>query len=128
MNISKIVVRNVKRRRLTTLLTSSSVALGVALFVAISVLRQASEQGFQRTAAICDTIVGAKGDSLQLSLNTLYHMGYSAGNISLDSFSEISQLEGVAWAAPVALGDSYRGYRIVGISSEFFDNAQIGQA
>jgi putative ABC transport system permease protein len=127
MNISKIVVRNVKRRRLTTLLTSSSVALGVALFVAISVLRQASEQGFQRTAAICDTIVGAKGDSLQLSLNTLYHMGYSAGNISLDSFSEISQLEGVAWAAPVALGDSYRGYRIVGISSEFFDNAQIGQ-
>ncbi|MDG1405960.1 MAG: ABC transporter permease, partial [Planctomycetota bacterium] len=76
MNIVKIVVRNVKRRRLSTSLTAASVALGVALFVAIGVLRQASEQGFQRTAGICDTIVGAKGDSLQLSLNTLYHMGF----------------------------------------------------
>ncbi|MDE0586062.1 MAG: ABC transporter permease [Planctomycetota bacterium] len=125
MNIVKIVVRNVKRRRLSTSLTAASVALGVALFVAIGVLRQASEQGFQRTAGICDTIVGAKGDSLQLSLNTLYHMGFSAGNISLDSFNEIRNQEGVAWAAPIALGDSYRSHRIVGVSSEFFEQVKI---
>jgi putative ABC transport system permease protein len=125
MNIVKIVVRNVKRRRLSTSLTAASVALGVALFVAIGVLRQASEQGFQRTAGICDTIVGAKGDSLQLSLNTLYHMGFSAGNISLDSFNDIRNQDGVAWAAPIALGDSYRSHRIVGVSSEFFEQINI---
>ena len=125
MNIVKIVVRNVKRRRLSTSLTAASVALGVALFVAIGVLRQASEQGFQRTAGICDTIVGAKGDSLQLSLNTLYHMGFSTGNISLASFNEIRNQEGVSWAAPIALGDSYRSHRIVGVSSEFFEQVKI---
>jgi len=125
MNIVKIVVRNVKRRQLSTSLTAASVALGVALFVAIGVLRQASEQGFQRTAGICDTIVGAKGDSLQLSLNTLYHMGFSAGNISLDSFNDIRNQDGVAWAAPIALGDSYRSHRIVGVSSEFFEQINI---
>ncbi len=125
MNIIKIVVRNVKRRRLSTSLTAASVALGVALFVAIGVLRQASEQGFQRTAGICDTIVGAKGDSLQLSLNTLYHMGFSTGNISLASFNEIRNQEGVSWAAPIALGDSYRSHRIVGVSSEFFEQVKI---
>jgi putative ABC transport system permease protein len=106
-------------------LTAASVALGVALFVAIGVLRQASEQGFQRTAGICDTIVGAKGDSLQLSLNTLYHMGFSTGNISLASFNEIRNQEGVSWAAPIALGDSYRSHRIVGVSSEFFEQVKI---
>jgi putative ABC transport system permease protein len=125
VNIVKIVVRNVKRRRLSTSLTAASVALGVALFVAIGVLRQASEQGFQRTAGICDTIVGAKGDSLQLSLNTLYHMGFSTGNISLASFNEIRNQEGVSWAAPIALGDSYRSHRIVGVSSEFFEQVKI---
>jgi putative ABC transport system permease protein len=125
VNIIKIVVRNVKRRRLSTSLTAASVALGVALFVAIGVLRQASEQGFQRTAGICDTIVGAKGDSLQLSLNTLYHMGFSTGNISLASFNEIRNQEGVSWAAPIALGDSYRSHRIVGVSSEFFEQVKI---
>ncbi|MDP6962653.1 MAG: ABC transporter permease, partial [Planctomycetota bacterium] len=126
MNISKIILRNVACRKLSTSLTSISVALGVGLFVAIGSLRQASEQGFQRTAAICDTIVGAKGDSLQLSLNTLYHMGFSAGNISLDSFNEITNQDGVQWAVPVSSGDSYRGHRIVGVSSEFFDNVRIG--
>jgi putative ABC transport system permease protein len=125
VNIVKIVARNVKRRRLSTSLTAASVALGVALFVAIGVLRQASEQGFQRTAGICDTIVGAKGDSLQLSLNTLYHMGFSAGNISLASFNEIRNQEGVSWAVPIALGDSYRSHRIVGVSSEFFEQVKI---
>jgi putative ABC transport system permease protein len=109
-------------------LTAASVALGVALFVAIGVLRQASEQGFQRTAGICDTIVGAKGDSLQLSLNTLYHMGFSTGNISLASFNEIRNQEGVSWAAPIALGDSYRSHRIVGVSSEFFEQVKIAGA
>ncbi|MAU93058.1 MAG: hypothetical protein CMJ93_02460 [Planctomycetes bacterium] len=125
MNIVKIVMRNVKRRRLSTSLTATSVALGVTLFVAIGVLRQASEQGFQRTAGICDTIVGAKGDSLQLSLNTLYHMGFSAGNISLGSFNDIRNQDGVAWAAPIALGDSYRSHRIIGVSSEFFEQINI---
>ncbi|MBC8369933.1 MAG: ABC transporter permease [Planctomycetes bacterium] len=126
MNLSKIVWRNVKRRRLSSALTAISVSLGVALFVSIGVLRDASEQGFQRTAGLCDTIVGAKGDGLQLSLNTLYHMGFSAGNISLDSYQQISKHDGVEWAVPIALGDSYRGYRIVGVSAEFFDNIKVG--
>lgn len=90
MNISKIVVRNVQKRKLSSLLTSLSVALGVALFITIGVLRQSSEQAFQRTAGICDTIVGAKGDSLQLSLNTLYHMGFSTGNISLKPIKKLA--------------------------------------
>jgi putative ABC transport system permease protein len=127
MNINKIVLRNVQRRKLSSTLTALSVALGVALYIAIGTLREASEKGFQRTAAICDTIVGAKGDGLQLSLNTLYHMGLSAGNISLASFQEINNLDGVAWSIPVALGDSYRGHRIVGVSSEFFERVMVGE-
>ena len=125
MNITKIVFRNLKKRRLSTILTSSTVALGVALFSLIGSLREASQQGFQRTAALCDTLVGAKGDGLQLTLNALYHLSFSQGNFPVQAYKDIVDLKGIQWSAPLALGDSYKNYRIVGTTSDFFYNAQI---
>ena len=120
-----MVLRNLRRRPLATGLTSVSVALGVALFAAVGALRHAAEHGFQRSAGICDQVVGAKGSPLQLVLSSIYYLGASPGNVSWDLWRELRTWKGVRWAVPVAIGDTHRGYRVVGVSDEFFSRVRL---
>ena len=126
MRLPTLVLRNLGRRRLATVLTAFSVALGVALFAAVGALREASERGFKRSASICDTVVGAKGSPLQLILNTLYHMGLSPGNVPYELSQELDDRRGVLWTVPIAVGDAYRGARIVGVTDTFFAKVELG--
>ncbi len=119
------MLRNLRRRPLATALTSLSVALGVALFAAVGALREAGERGFHRTAALCDQVVGAKGSPLQLVLNALYHMGSSPGNVPYSLYQELRETPGVEWAVPVAVGDAYQGFRIVGVTGDLFAQVRL---
>jgi len=128
MNAPKLVLRNLRRRPLATMLTALSVSLGVALYAAVGALREASESGFQRAASLCDTLVGAKGSSLELTLNALYHMGQSQGNLPYSLYEELRTTPGVLWTVPLALGDSYQGHRIVGVTDELFTKVHLAAA
>lgn len=125
MRFPTLVLRNLRRRRLASLLTGFSVSLGVGLFATVGAMREAGEVGFQRSASLCDMLVGAKGSPLELTLNSLYHMGQSPGNVPYDTYLEIAATPGVLWSVPLAVGDSYRGHRIVGITSNFFDDVKL---
>lgn len=125
MRFHHLVLRNLRRRPLASLLTGLSVSLGVGLFATVGSLREASEVGFQRSASMCDMLVGAKGSSLQLTLNALYHMGQSQGNLPYAVYQQLADTPGVLWAVPLAVGDSFRGHRIVGITSNFFDDIKL---
>ena len=95
------------------------------MFATVGSLREASEVGFQRSASMCDMLVGAKGSSLQLTLNALYHMGQSQGNLPYAVYQQLADTPGVLWAVPLAVGDSFRGHRIVGITGNFFDDIKL---
>lgn len=128
MRLPTMVWRNLKRRKLASILTGLSVSLGVGLFATVGALREASEQGFSRSASVCDMLVGAKGSGLQLTLNALYHMGQSQGNVPYPLYEEIAATPGVLWSVPLAVGDSFRGKRIVGVTSNLFSDVRLGGA
>ena len=125
MRFHSLVLRNLRRRPLASWLTGLSVSLGVGLFATVGALREASEVGFQRSASMCDMLAGAKGSSLQLTLNALYHMGQSQGNLPYEAYQEIAATPGVLWSVPLAVGDSFRGHRIVGITGNFFEDVKL---
>ncbi len=125
MRFPALVIRNLRRRPLASMLTGLSVSLGVGLFASVGALREASEIGFQRSASLCDMLVGAKGSGLQLSLNALYHMGQSQGNVPYEVYAELEKTQGVLWSVPIAIGDSFRSHRIVGVTSNFFQQVQV---
>ncbi|MCP4772074.1 MAG: FtsX-like permease family protein [Planctomycetes bacterium] len=128
MRLPTMVMRNLKRRKLASILTGLSVSLGVGLFATVGALRDASEQGFNRSASVCDMLVGAKGSGLQLTLNALYHMGQSQGNVPYALYEEMADTPGVLWSVPLAVGDSFRGKRIVGVTSNLFSDVRLGGA
>jgi len=120
MSLGSIVLKNVFQRKLSSALTTLSIALGVAVMIAILTIRRQGRESFSQTAFGYELIVGAKGSALQLVLNTVYHLDVSPGNIPYSLYRELKdQDKRVRLALPVAVGDHYQGFRIVGTSDAF---------
>lgn len=109
-------------RKITTCLTILSVALGVGLIAAVHTLRDETKRRFEEEGQAFDVVVGAKGSPLQLVLSSVYFMDTPTGNIPYSEYETIRQEEDVAAAFPIGLGDTYRGFRIVGTIPELFDH------
>jgi len=121
MSLLRMAWRYLMARRLVTALTLAGVALGVALVCGVLTLRRESESAFEREAALFDLVVGGKGSPLQLVLSCVYHLDAPSGNIPYAEYERLRRDPRVRWAAPVGLGDNYRGHRIVGTEAVFFE-------
>ncbi|HMS65696.1 MAG TPA: ABC transporter permease [Ignavibacteria bacterium] len=120
MSIFRIVIKNIKQRSLSSLLTILSVMLGVGLVVSILILKQESEQAFNQTATGYELIVGPKGSSLQLTLSTIYQIGSPVQNMPLSVYELLKNDKRVKLAIPYVMGDNYNGFRLIGTVPEIF--------
>ncbi|SNT09036.1 putative ABC transport system permease protein [Anaerovirgula multivorans] len=120
MGILRVIISNLSNRKLSSLLTTLSVSIGVILLIAILIISAALQQGAIYQGGGYDMIVGAKGSSSQLILSTIFHYDVPIGNIDYGIYEGIAADERVVKAIPLALGDSYGNYRIVGTDNTYF--------
>jgi putative ABC transport system permease protein len=124
MNLLQLVFKQMRQRALSTWLTMLAVLLGVALAVAIMITMRGSEAIFGQNDFGYDVIVGAKGSPLQLTLNSVYHLDKSPGNIAYSLYEKMLRDPAyrplVRIAVPTAVGDSYKNRRIVGTLPKMF--------
>jgi putative ABC transport system permease protein len=117
----KLTWANLAARPMATFLTVATLAAAVSL---ISLLIQFSahiDERLSRDVAGVDLVVGAKGSPLQLILSSLLHIDIPTGNIPLSEAQGVMRHPQAAMAVPLALGDSFRGFRIVGTDAEFLE-------
>ncbi|MDP1672563.1 MAG: ABC transporter permease [Burkholderiales bacterium] len=119
MNIATVGFSYMRARPLATLLNVLLLALGVGTIVLLLLTTHQLEERMQRDARGIDLAVGAKGSPMQIILSAIYHIDVPTGNISWKEAQEISRHRMVKKAIPLALGDSYRGYRIVGTTPDY---------
>ena len=119
MNLFKIVTKNMRQRALATTLTGISVALAVALTVAIVHIKRGMQQRFEQSTLGYEMVVGAKGSPLQLVLNTVFNLDISPGNIPWTLVEKLQADKRVKAAVPFSVGDNYRGFRIIGTTDAF---------
>ncbi len=98
-----------------------SIALSVTLLVGTEHVRTGVRESFAGTIRGTDLIVGARGGTTQVLLSTVFGMSTPSGSISWATYERWSAHPAVAWTIPYALGDSYRGYRVIGTTAAFFD-------
>jgi putative ABC transport system permease protein len=108
-------------RRLTVALTIIAVALSVALFTGVEKVRTGAKTSFADTISGTDLIVGARSGGIQLLLYSVFRVGNATNNLTWESYQDIAARPEVAWSVPLSLGDSHRGFRVLGTTSEFFD-------
>lgn len=114
-------------RRGTLLLTLASLIISVALVVGINHLRVQAKISFSQTLSGTDLIVGARGGQLNLLLYSVFGIGNATNNISWQNYQELMRHSAVAWTIPLSLGDSHRGYRVVGTTRDYFIHYRYGQ-
>lgn len=115
-----VVRRSLQQHRLAGWITTLSVALACALLLTITGLQNQAQAVFAGQTGGFDAVLGARGSPLQLVLAALYHLESPPANLDWSSYQQFSQDPQVAAAIPIALGDNYQGYRIVGTLPEFF--------
>lgn len=119
MNLATVSLGYLRARALNTGLNILLLALGVATIALLLLATQQIEERLQRDARGIDLVIGAKGSPMQIILSSIYHLDVPTGNISYKQAREIAQHRAVKSVIPLALGDSYRGLRIVGTNHDY---------
>lgn len=119
MSIFRLALAYARRRPLSTFLVVIMLALGVATVALTLLISRELEARLTRDAAGIDLVVGAKGSPLQIVLAGVYHADVPPGNIPLAAIETLRRNPLIAQVIPLALGDSFRGFRIVGTEPEF---------
>ena len=108
-----------RERPLATLLNILLLGLGVGTIIALTLTLSQLEEGMDRDAAGIDLVIGAKGSPLQLVLSTVFQIDIPTGNILMSDAAPVIASPMVKQAIPLALGDSYKTFRIVGTSPAY---------
>jgi putative ABC transport system permease protein len=127
MALFSLAYRSLLNRKLTTLVTVLSLGLSVGLWIGIEHLRAGARESFSNTISQTDLIVGARGSPIQLLLYTVFHIGTPTANVTYPSYEKIKGNRAVLWTIPISLGDSHRGFRVVGTNEDFYRHYRYRQ-
>jgi len=101
-----------------------SIALAGGLWISVWTIKDQANATFTGVDSGFDAVLGARGSKLQLVLNSIFHVEASPGNLAWQDYLDIKSNPSVASAIPIAVGDNYRGYRLVGVSTNLFTEVE----
>jgi putative ABC transport system permease protein len=114
-------------RKKTAILTLISLTISIVVLLSIEHIRLQAKESFNRTISGVDLIVGAPSGQLNLLLYSVFRMGSPANNIKYMSFTMLEKRQLVDWAIPISLGDSHRGFRVIGTNNSYFTYYRYGK-
>jgi len=120
MPILHLCLRSLWNRRATAAITIAAISVSVALLLGVQMLRVAAKEGFTQTVSGADLLVGARTGPLNLLLYSIFRIGDATANVSWASYRKIAGHPDVAWTIPLSLGDSHRGFRVLGTNNDYF--------
>ncbi|WP_419571731.1 ABC transporter permease [Rheinheimera sp.] len=124
MQLAKASLLN---RKGTVLMTLLSLVISIGLLLGIDHIRQEAKQSFTSTVSGTDLIVGARSSQLNLLLYTVFRIGNATNNIGWANYQQLKQNPQVQWTIPLSLGDSHRGYRVIGTNTDYFKFYRFGE-
>lgn len=125
--LMKLARQSLWNRRTTALMTLLSLCISMMLLLGIDHLRLEAKRSFTSTVAGTDLIVGARSGQLNLLLYTVFRIGNATNNIQWQSYQQLKAHPQVVWSVPIALGDSHKGFRVVGTNQDYFRYFRYGE-
>jgi putative ABC transport system permease protein len=120
-----LAAKSLRNRAFSSALTVVSIALSVTLLLGVERIREQSRASFASTISGTDLIVGARASPVQLLLYSVFRIGNPTNNIRWESYRDVAALPQVAWSVPIALGDSHRGFRVMGTTRGYFEHLRF---
>ncbi len=120
MPIFTLAVKSILNRKLTVSMTIFSIALSILLLLGVERLRHDARESFTNTISGTDLIVGARSGQVQLLLYSIFRIGNPTNNVSWKSYQDLKSHPLVEWTVPLSLGDSHKGFRVLGTNQDYF--------
>ncbi len=124
MNLLKLSWKYLTFRPLSTGLNVLLLGLGLAIMTVLLLIQDQLEKKMTAEAAGIDLVVGAKGSPLQLILSSIYHVDFPTGNIPMEEAEKLAKNRLVKGVIPLALGDNFQGFRIIGTNYDYLKSYQ----
>lgn len=124
--LMSFAISSLKSRGKSLALTFLSLLISVSVLLSVEHVRLQAQASFNRTVSDVDLIVGAPSGQLNLLLYTVFRMGSPTNNIDYASYTMLQNHPQVSWAIPISLGDSHKGYRVLGTTQAYFEHYKYG--
>jgi putative ABC transport system permease protein len=122
-----LALRSAWNRRLTLGMTLAAVSLSALLLLGVERLRSELRASFATSVSGVDLVVGARGSPVQLMLYSVFRIGEPTQNVSWAAVEWLARQPAVAWTVPVSLGDSHRGFPVLGTTTAYFERFRYGE-
>ena len=116
----KLTINSLYARLLTVSMTVLAISLSLMLYLSVEKLRSSAYTSFTNTISQTDLIVGSRTGSVQLLLYSVFRIGNATNNITWESYKDIINRDEIKWSVPISLGDSHKGFRVMGTNADFF--------
>ena len=124
MTLPLIVRRSLRQHALSTCVTALSIALAGGLLMSVWMVKDQAHAAFTQMQSGFDAVLGPRSAKLQLVLNSIFHLEDSPGTLAWTDYEQIKANGAVAVALPIAVGDNYRGFRLVGTTTNLFTQVE----
>ncbi|WP_339340064.1 ABC transporter permease [uncultured Oceanicoccus sp.] len=122
----RLALKSLINRKGSVALTILAMSVSIFVLLGVEHIRTQTKQSFNSTVSGVDLIVGARTGSLNLLLYSVFRIGSPTNNIDWQAYQTIANHAKVAWAIPISLGDSHKGYRVMGTSTDYFKHFSYG--
>ena len=122
----KLATKSLFNRRGSVILTLLAMTVSILVLLGVEHTRNQTRDSFANTVSGVDLIVGARTGSLNLLLYSVFRIGAPTNNIDWASYQQLAADPNIRWAVPISLGDSHKGYRVMGTSVDYFEHFRYG--
>jgi putative ABC transport system permease protein len=125
-HLLSLALASASNRRFTLGLTTAAIALSVAMLLGVERTRNAAHESFAHSISGTDLVVGPRTSPVQLMLYAVFRLGEATNGMRWTSYQEVAGNADVAWAIPLSIGDSHRGFPVVGTTIAYFEHYRYG--
>ncbi len=125
--LTSLAFKSLRARKITVGLTILSITISVLVLLSIHHIKNEAKSSFTKTVSGVDLIIGARTGQLNLLLYSVFRIGNAVNNISWDSYQSLAKQKEVAWSIPISLGDSHKGFRVMGTTESYFEYFSYGE-
>lgn len=122
----RLACKSLLNRKGSVLLALTAISISIFVLLGVEHIRHQAKENFNNTVSGVDLIVGARTGSISLLLYSVFRIGSPTNNIRWDTYQDIASSPNVDWAIPISLGDSHKGYRVMGTSTDYFEHFSYG--
>ncbi len=123
----RLATKSLLDRKTSVLLCCIAMAISIFVLLGVEHIRKESKESFSSTISGADLIVGTRSGQLNLLLYSIFRIGSPVNNISWESYQNIAANPTVNWTIPISLGDSHKGFRVLGTTNAYFKHYKYGR-